>query len=274
MRKLAKTGIYILSGYLILSFMLYFIQEKLIFLPSRLPSDYRYEFSLPVEEFDLTTPDGARLNAIHFRNEVPKGVILYFHGNAGDLSRWGTIVSAYADLGYDVIAMDYRTYGKSTGKLSERALYEDGQLFYDYTRQEYPEQSIILFGRSLGTGIATYLAAANKPGQLILETPFYSLMEVGVRRFPFLPVRWLLRYPMKSYEHVRQLSCPVAVFHGTADRIIPIESGKKLFEVIPTEKEFFQVEGGRHNNLMGFETYQRGIRTILSNQLSNRSEDK
>jgi len=139
--------------------MLYFFQEKIIFLPSKLPQDYSYSFSEPFKEFNLAAKDGAKLNGLHFKRENPKGVILYFHGNAGDLARWGEIATFFAQKEYDIVVMDYRTYGKSTGKLSEDALFKDAQLFYDYTLDKYKEEDIIVYGRSLGASIATYTAS-------------------------------------------------------------------------------------------------------------------
>ena len=125
---------------------------------------------------------------------------MYFHGNAGDLSRWGQIVSYYVDLQYDVFIMDYRTYGKSTGKLSEQALYDDAKVCYDYLKEKFDPSRITLYGRSLGTGIATQLASFNKAQRLILETPYYSLVDVAKERFPFLPVQSLMQYELPSYS--------------------------------------------------------------------------
>lgn len=251
---------------MIFGIMIYFIQEQFIFLPTRLPENYQYQFDIPFEEFFLKAKDGARLNALHFKSPRPKGVILYFHGNAGNLARWGDITMGLSrEYNYDVVVMDYRSYGKSRGNLSEEALNEDGQLFYDYIMRYYDEKDIVLYGRSLGTGIATRLASINNPKKLILETPYYSLLDIGERRFPFLPVRWLLKYQFKSYEYVRDISCPIAIFHGTDDEIIPMESGKKLFESIPgSNKEFIAVKGARHNNLSVFDAYHLGIRKMLS----------
>lgn len=245
--------------------MIYFIQEKLIFLPTRLPDNYQYQFDVPFEELNLDSEDGARLNAIHFKCQEPKGVILYFHGNAGNLARWGEITQSFTEFNYDLVIMDYRSYGKSKGRLSESALYEDGQLFYDYVIRQYKEEEVILYGRSLGTGIATRLASQNNPGKIILETPYYSLKDIGQKKFPYLPVKWLLKYEFNSYEYVQNISCPIVVFHGSNDEVIPLESGKKLFESIPnSDKEFYLVQGGRHNNLASFETYLKGIRKTLS----------
>ena len=269
MRSAKRLAVVLFGGYLMLGAMIYFIQEKFIFLPSRLPDNYQYQFAQPFEEVFLDSEDGARLNAIHFKNKDPEGIILYFHGNAGNLARWGEVTMPLAGkFNYDVLVMDYRSYGKSKGVLSEKALHEDGQLFYDYVLQKYQEQEIVLYGRSLGTGIVTRLAARNNPREVILETPYYSLLDIGQRKFPYLPVKWLLKYEFKSFEYVKDISCPVSVFHGTNDEVIPLESGRKLFENIPGKrKEFHLVQGGRHNNLAGFDTFVSGIERILRPRL-------
>lgn len=244
--------------------MLYFFQEKLIFLPSQLPQEYAYSFVLPHEEFNLKTEDGAVLNGLHFKNSDSKGVILYFHGNAGDLSRWGEIALYFVEKQYDVVIMDYRTYGKSTGKLSPEALFDDAQLFYNYTLEQYDESRMTLYGRSLGTGIATHLAATNSPKQLVLETPFYSLLDVAKSMFPILPVSLFLKYTFPSFEYMQYVSCPITIFHGTSDSVVPYESGNKLYDAIPHErKTFFTVDEGEHNNLVSFPQYHEGIMTIL-----------
>ncbi|MGB5821390.1 MAG: alpha/beta hydrolase [Saonia sp.] len=264
MQKLKKIGGILLIFFVLILTMLYLLQEKLIFLPTRLAVDYSYSFTQPFEEVFLTAADGAKLNAVHFKREDPKGVILYFHGNAGDLSRWGHIASFFAEKGYDVVVMDYRTYGKSTGKLSERVLHEDAQLFYDYLLKRYNEDSILLYGRSLGTGIATRLASRNKPVQLILETPYYSLMDIAKERFPFLPLKWLLKYKFQSFEYIQSVTCPVVIFHGTQDAIVPYDSGKRLFDTIPgAEKKMYTITDGGHNNLITYDTYLNGIDTVL-----------
>lgn len=255
----------IIGLYLVVNCMLYFFQEKLLFLPAKLPADYEFSFKYPFEEFNLTAPDGAVLNALHFKLEEPKGLVLYFHGNAGDLSRWGTVTTFFVEQGYDVIVMDYRTYGKSTGKLSEGALHLDAQLFYEHALKRYEENKIVLYGRSLGTGVASRLASKNNPGQLLLESPYYSLESVAKTRFPFLPVKWLLKYRLPSYEFVQAVKCPITIFHGTEDSVVPYTSGSELFDAIPnSEKKMYTIKGGEHNNLVEFQAYQRGISETLN----------
>ncbi|MCL6266005.1 alpha/beta hydrolase [Flagellimonas myxillae] len=244
--------------------MFYTFQEKLIFLPTQLPQDYQYSFDQPFEELFLDTPDGSRLNALHFVLENPKGLILYFHGNAGDLSRWGQIASTFTELGYEVIVMDYRGYGKSTGERSEELLYEDAQRFYDLAKEKHPEEKIIVYGRSLGTGIASHLVSNNKPKKLVLETPYYSLLEVAQGRFPFLPVNYMLKYRLPSHKYLESVSAPIRIFHGTEDRIVPYASGEKLFKSIQQQdKIMYTIPNGQHNDLDQFEIYQNGIKKEL-----------
>jgi len=243
---------------------LYFFQEKLIFKPTTLPQDFTFSFSHPFEELFLKAEDGATINAIHFKTENPKGVILYFHGNAGDLSRWGKITEFFVEKDYDVFVMDYRTYGKSKGLLSEHALYSDAQMCYDYILKRYQETDIIIYGRSLGTGMATYLASNNNPKQLILETPFYSLTDIAKERFSLFPIKKLLKYDFPSYKYIENISCPISIFHGTDDNVIPYASGIKLFNSMNQEaKKFFTIENGEHNNLVEFDSYHIQIQKIL-----------
>lgn len=244
--------------------MLYFLQEKLIFLPSKLPADYIFSFDESFEEFYISTDDGAKLNALHFKNKNPHGVILYFHGNAGDLSRWGQEVQFLVKLQYDVVVMDYRTYGKSTGTLSESALLKDARLFYDYVASQYSEQEVIIYGRSLGSAMASYLAATVSPSLLILETPFYSLLDVAQNRFPILPVNSLLKYQFKSHQYLQEAHCPIVIFHGDKDGVVPLASAKKLYQSLDGKNvKFIVIEGGEHNDLSSFPRYKNTITSLL-----------
>tara|TARA_R110002049_G_scaffold295948_3_gene483750 strand:- start:47 stop:871 length:825 start_codon:yes stop_codon:yes gene_type:complete len=263
-RKLKKIVLVLLSLYVMISTTLYFLQEKIMFFPTVLEQDYQYQFNYNFEELNLETDDGAKLNAIHFKVENPKGVILYFHGNAGNLSRWGTIAEFFVDKQYDVLIMDYRTYGKSTGKLSEAVFYSDAQLFYNYLKEDYNEEDITLYGRSLGTGIATYLASKNNPRQLILETPYYSILDVAKDRFPIFPVKKLLKYEFPTHQFIKQVSCPITIFHGTNDEVVPYASAEKLFDVAPkSQTTFVTIEGGNHGNLNTYDVYLNHIENML-----------
>ncbi|PKA84077.1 hypothetical protein ATE92_2247 [Ulvibacter sp. MAR_2010_11] len=264
MKRLKKLFVFVFFAVLFGITVLYFMQEKLLFHPSTLPQEYTFQFEETFEEIFLETEDGAKLNAIHFKNENPKGVILYFHGNAGDLSRWGEVTSYFTQFQYDVLVMDYRTYGKSSGALSEKAFFKDAQLFYDHLLKSYGEHEIIVYGRSLGTSMAAYVASQNNPKQLLLETPFYSMEDVAKSRFPFLPVKLLLRYKFPTYRFIKDVTCPIVIFHGTEDNTVPYASAKKLVVLIPPKRvSFITITGGNHNDLINFNAYTTEIETIL-----------
>ncbi|WP_204347020.1 alpha/beta hydrolase [Psychroserpens algicola] len=265
LRKKLKKGLKVfLILYVMIGTSLYFLQEKLLFLPTVLEQDYQYQFAYPFEEVFLKPSENVSINAIHFKSENPKGVILYFHGNAGDLSRWGTIAEFFVAKHYDMFIMDYRTYGKSKGKLSEQAFYDDAQYCYDYLLKQYAEAEITLYGRSLGTGIATFLASKNQPKQLVLETPYYSILDVARHRFPIFPVSSLLKYKFLSNEFIGNVKCPITMFHGTSDGVVPYASAEKLNAVAPvSQTTFITIEGGSHNDLVEFDAYRTAIDKVL-----------
>ena len=263
-QKLKRIIVISIGLYVVTLATLFVFQEKLLFLSTELDQGYQYQFNSNFEELFLAAQDGAKLNAVHFKAKTPKGVILYFHGNAGDLSRWGAMAKSFVEKEYDVLIMDYRTYGKSTGKLSEAVFYTDAQLFYDYLKQDYNEQDITVYGRSLGTAMAAFLAFKNNPQQLILETPYYSMSDVAAYRFPFFPVKKLLKYKFPCYQYVSKVKCPITIFHGTDDEVVPLMSAKKLFHDAPkSQTEFIVIKGGTHNNLKAFEDYQSKVDCIL-----------
>jgi len=179
MRRLKKIGIVVGILYLILVVVTYNFQEKLIFLPSKMPLNHQYDFCQDFEEFNLKAKDGALLNAVHTKQDSAKGVVLYFHGNSGNISHLIHVANLISRKGYDAIMVDYRTYGKSSGEMSEKAIKQDAQLFYNHALTLYSEEDIIVYGRSFGTGVATGLAAVNSPKKLILESPFYSAVALG-----------------------------------------------------------------------------------------------
>lgn len=264
MRRLKKIGIALGVLYLLLLISAYFFQERLIFFPSKMPMAHEYDFCQPFEEFFLTTEDGANLNAVHIKNNSTKGVALYFHGNSGNVSHLGHVANLISRKGYDAILVDYRTYGKSTGKLSEQALNDDAQLFYDYALNRYDENEIVLYGRSFGTGIASRLAAKNNPCRLILESPFSSAVDLGSHRFPILPVSWLSQFRFPSTAYMQEVKCPIYIFHGTADKVIPYKFAQRLYDAIPGDgKKLFTIEGGGHNYLQDYEVFKAGMNEAL-----------
>ena len=250
--------------YAIICGSLYFFQENIIFRPTVLSQNHIYKFSHPFHEIFLKAEDGGIINAVLFKNDNPKGVILYFHGNVGDLNRWGKISEYFVNKNYDVLVMDYRTYGKSSGDLNEAVLYSDAQMCYDYLKKNYNENSITVYGRSLGSAFATHVSSKNNPKQTILEAPFFSLKDVTQRRLFMFPVKYLLKFQFPNYEYVQNVNNPLYIFHGTDDAVVPFESGKKLKDgILNGQVTFTVIEGGKHNDLIDFEEYHLKLDEIL-----------
>ncbi len=248
--------------YLAVCVLVYSVQERLLFLPETLPPDYRFSFPHPFEEVTLAV-DGATLHALHFIVPQPKGVVLYLHGNAGSLRSWGTIAADFIPHGYAVLIPDYRGYGKSTGTInSERMLHEDAAAMYAYLLQRYPEQQIVVYGRSIGAGMAVYLAATRHPKLLALETPYFNLQELAVAQFPWLP-GFLFKYPLRVDQWISQVQCPIYMVHGTQDEVIPYSASVRLLPLIRSEHRLFTIEGGGHNNLGAFPQFHDYLTHVL-----------
>lgn len=249
--------------YLLLMSSLYFLQESLIFRATELASNYSYQFDDPFEESTVKMSDGAQLNLLHFKQSEPKGAILYFHGNAGDLSRWGKIVKPLYDLGYDVYIMDYRNYGKSLGERSSSAMYSDAIQLFEEIQKDFKAEDIIVYGRSLGATFATYVAAQKSVKRLILETPFYNLKTVVQHYYVIFPVDFLLKFRFPTNEMINSVDCPITIFHGTADRVVPYENAEKL-KAENSNIKLITVNGGKHNNLSEYEEYWTVVKELLN----------
>ena len=274
-RTLKRGGIllFILGNiYAILCGGLYFFQESMLFHPEQLPKEYAFEFDTPFEEVYQESKDGIQLHGIHFPVANAKGVILYYHGNAGSVRRWGEITQFFTQKGYAVIVMDYRNYGKSetpSGDVPnpEQALYDDSEVWYAFAKANYDESQIHVYGRSLGTTFATYVAGKNNPKNLVLETPFYSIENEAKSRFKWLPIKRLLKYKMPTYRFINTVSCPITIFHGTEDAVVAYAHGQRLFEEITSSsKEFITVPNGGHNDLVLFKEYTDAIDNALEKQ--------
>ena len=249
--------------YLLLALALYFFQENFIFLGEPLDQDFEYHFETPFEERNFKMMDGAVINALHFKADSSKGIIFYHHGNAGNLDRWGGIAEYFIPFGYDVLIYDYRGYGKSSGLRSEKTLHQDAQHIYEELRKDWTFDQIIIYGRSLGSGLACHLAANNPAQMLILETPFYSLQSMASWRFPVLPTSLLVKYEMLNWKRLQEANLPIHIFHGTDDDIVPYWSGKKLYEAVKDKATLSTIEGAQHNNLIEFKKYRLGMKVLL-----------
>jgi len=257
--------------YVVICVFYYLIQERLIFVRVRLRQNYRFKFKGQFEELWFDRSDGARIHGVLFSAQgQTKGVILYFHGNSGSLRRWGKQARKLTNYGYDVLVMDYRGYGKSRGKLSERAVHEDARCAYDHLLKSHAPKNIVIYGRSLGSGPATRLAASVTAKVLILETPFANLYDVARHYSALLPYRLLLRYPFRNDLYISGVSCPIYIFHGKKDMVVPYNSALKLYSLIPPElvREMITFKKGRHSNLYKYNLFDLKLREILNGESS------
>lgn len=260
-----KIAAFILLGfYILVCILLYFIQEKLLFFPTVIPKDYQYQFDIPFEEINLETKDDVLLNTVLFKADSSKGVILFLHGNGGAINGWGQQAGLYTRSGYDILYLDYRTYGKSGGKISsEQQLVDDAQLAYDYLKKNYPEENIILSGTSMGTGIATRIAAVNQPQYLILNAPYFSLRSLIIEKTKIVPP-FLFKYQFRTNEHLAKVKCPVSIFHGNLDGLIPHRHALSLKELHP-KIDLHILENYGHNDLSMSPKFMEETNTILLN---------
>lgn len=262
----------------ILAFMLTLrlMENAMIYFPVRYPEGFwePREFGLPVEDCFFTTEDGVTLHGWWVHQPGTRQVLLWCHGNAGNLThRLENIVMLRDEVKVNVLIFDYRGYGRSEGRPDEPGLYRDARAAYEFlisTKHVEPEQ-IILFGRSLGGAVAVDLACRRPVAGLILESTFTSAKEMARRVIPLLPVHLVLGVRFDSVEKIGKLYIPVLIIHGTADEVVPYELGRKLFAAANDPKEFYAIEGADHNNtyVIGGAAYFAKIRQFI-NRLSAR----
>ncbi|HEY6701151.1 MAG TPA: alpha/beta hydrolase [Pseudolabrys sp.] len=243
--------------------LMYVFQRALMYFPDPTRTPPAAAGLPQAEEVTLTSGDGEKLIAWYVPPKGKSPVIIYFHGNAGALDlRAGRFKWLIAD-GTGLIALSYRGYGGSTGKPSETGLISDGMAAYDFAAARYPTQNIVLWGESLGTGVAVAVAAERKVGRIILDAPFTSLADVGAAAYPFAPVRWLIKDPFRSEERIARVAAPLLVLHGARDRIVPIALGEKLFSLAREPKRFVRFPLGGHVDLDDYGA-QKAVRMFLS----------
>ncbi len=249
--------------YILLCSILFLLQKKFIFYPTQLPDDYPFKEFEHAEEQRFESTTGNQLHALWFAAPQPKAIVLYFHGNAGGLEKWGYAAADFTRRGYAVLIPDYPTYGKSKGILSEANLHEDAIYLYDHLQKQYPSLPIIVYGRSLGTGIASTLASKRNPKLLILETPYFNLLEMAKLQLNFLPLQSLMLFHLRSDLNLPKVKCPIHIFHGTKDELIPYTQAVQLAQLAAQDDILTTIENGGHNNLGSFAEFQRQLDVLL-----------
>jgi uncharacterized protein len=238
--------------YVGLATILYFTQRSLMYFPETIHTPPR-EAGLPeAEEITLTASDGVRLVGWYVPPHEGKPVILYFHGNGGALRYRVERFHALIKDGIGLVAIEYRGYGGSQGSPSEQGLFADGEAAYAFAAAHYQPEQIVLWGESLGSGVAVYLAAEKPVGRVILEAPFTSAAAVAALRYWFLPVRLLMKDQFRSDERIQNVTAPVLILHGLNDHVVPYAMGERMFDLTKANRHIVRFLEGGHEDLDRF----------------------
>lgn len=271
MRGLFIAGMWILvivtSACLILAGFIFVFQSQFVYYPTRPVTTDPADISLEFENVTLETKDGVRLSGWFIPHSDARGVLLFCHGNAGNIGHRMESIEIFHRLGLDVFIFDYRGYGQSEGKPSETGTYQDAEAAWRHLtkKRQIEPGRIIIFGRSLGGAVAAWLAQHHTPAALILESSFTSLPDIAATLYPYLPVRLLLRFKYSTAEYLKKIDCPVLIVHSPDDDIMPFSHGQRLFATASEPKSFLEI-GGTHNE--GFLTsgshYQESLNAFIT----------
>ena len=251
------------SLYTILCVALYFFQHLFFFRPEILSKHFKYQYPFPFEELNFEMEDGGSINAIYFKVPNSRGVIYYLKGNSRSIKGWGKFAKDFVGNGYDFFMMDYRGFGKSRGKRSQQKLFSDAQFLYQWLRNHYLEEKIIVIGRSFGSGVAARVASWNKPRLLMHDSPYFSFLYNAKGYAGFLPLRWIMRYDLRTDQYLKTISCPVHIVHGKNDRLISFRQSEMLKGLYPEKIILHSIAGGGHNNLPDFPEFFELLYDIL-----------
>ena len=271
----------------------YFLQqERVIFQPSRLAADHEFEFELAFEEHRIEVEPGVELSALLFpvasdstpppRDDSARSdraragsrpVVLYLHGNAGDLQGWGWHADLYVEAGYDFVVVDYRGYGKSDGEIdSEEQAHADVREVWEWLTGRYAPGDVTLVGYSLGSALAARLACdlaaeggVAVPARLVLLSPFYSVRDLAKRTVPFVPIA-ILRYPFRTDLVLEDCPLSVTIFHGVNDGTVPFEQSERLAALLGDRARLVPLPAAGHQDIPEDPVFRREMRALLSTQ--------
>ena len=249
---------------LVIGILIYFFQHKFFFQAEKLPQDFKFAYeNLVAEEKTVYPEKNVQINYLHFKVENPKGVVIYLKGNTKSIKGWGKFAIDFTRLEYDVVMMDYRGFGKSTGKRSTDAMKRDSQFIYDLVKEEFSEDKIFVYGRSLGTGFAARLASKNNPKLLILTSPIHSLEKTIHRYLPYMPSKPFMKFNFPTHHYLKNVRCPIKILHGTDDNLVPIKTAIELSQINSKLTRLYVILGAEHIDIHQFEEYHRAMEEIF-----------
>ena len=247
--------------------ILYFLQDYILFHPVSLKKEHAYEFKQPHRDITIPVNLNEEINLVDFlpTDSVKKGLVLYFHGNKKNISWYAHYMPMFTNKGYEVMMIDYPGFGKSKGRITEKKLYDWALQVYKLAISRYPADSIIIYGKSMGTGIAAQLASVRDCKRLILETPYYDFPSVVSRYLPVYPVRWMIHYYIPTHTYLESVTAPVSIFHGNSDWVVSYSNSKKLSREFKPKDELITIKGGSHNDLFKFKLARQKLDSLLAN---------
>jgi len=261
------------SFYVLLALMLFLFQDRMVFLPNMpgrtltaTPKDAGFDF----EDVTLETSDGLKLHGWYVPAAQARGVVLFLHGNAGNISHRLDSIAIFHELGLDTLIIDYRGYGRSQGKPSERGIYLDAEAAWHYlvSSRGVAADRVIVFGRSLGGAVAAWLANQYTPAALIIESSFSSALDIARKLYPFMPVRLITRLEFPVSLHVSRLQCPLLVVHSRDDEIIPFTMAETIYESAAEPKSLLEIWGDHNNGfLLSRDRYLSGLNEFIQKNL-------
>ena len=264
----------LVAGYAAILLNLYFNQAGMLYLPEHpgasndaTPASAGFNYN----SVSLTTADGLHLDAWYLPVVNERGVILFCHGNAGNISNRISSLALFNELGFSSLIFDYRGYGRSEGKPTEQGTYHDAEAAWQYLlNQGYAESEIIIMGRSLGASVAAELAHRHRPKAVVLESSFTSVPDVAADLYPLLPVRWLSRFSYNTLDYLPSITAPVLIVHSRDDEIIPFSHGQRLFAAANQPKQFLELKGGHNESIYvsGIDYYRNGLNSFFDAYLN------
>lgn len=257
----------LVTAWLLLTLLIYAFQPRFVYFPGKSLSRTPADIGLSYRDIFFHSRDGVKLHGWYLKHEQPIATLLFLHGNAGTVSDRLESLRIFHDLGLSVFIIDYRGYGLSEGRPSEQGTYLDAEAAWNnlISEQNHDPEKVIIFGRSLGSAVAVWLAVQHTPAALILESAFTSITDMGQRIYPYLPVKWLARIRYPSIDRIGRIHCPVLVIHSRDDELIPYEFGQRLYAAAGQPKYFLEISGG-HND--GFYSSGRQYSNGLSDFLN------
>lgn len=253
--------------YALIGIAFYFLQEKIIFHPTVVSPDSAYQFTQRYEEVWIPVDKETNTHLIKFKlNDTtkPRGLVLYFHGNRDNIKRYAHFANRFLSNEHEVWMVDYPGFGKSTGELTEQAMYDQALQVYKLARTHFEPSNIMIYGKSMGTGVATQLASIRDCKALVLETPYYSMRSLIGMYMWMYPLNKILHFQFPSNEYIKKVTAPITIFHGTDDGVIPYRNAVRLKELLKPSDLFITIESGTHRNLNNYPIMQQKLDSLLA----------